>query len=262
MPRSPASAPEPGRAATADDVHRLSRFLYGDALGRADGVVHVTSVVAPRSPDRPCEVIAVGTGAPASDYDAFALHFTRARVDVVVTTGAVLRAEPGLHYTIGGPGTLGAALQEWRMTHVGPGSPPLWVLTASSAIDPAHPALAGPMKPTIVTSEETAARLGALHPSVRGLPAPSLRGVIELLRAEGARGISIEAGPSAARDLYAAPLAVDELMLSIVDTDHATPRAGPLWTAAEIARLLPRHRPPRVLPPTPPHRWTFLRRTR
>ena len=74
------------------EVDRRVAALYGEVDWRgARGVLQVAAVA-----DRAWVAIAIGPAAPSSATDRFVLGFARARSDAIVTTGAILRAEPDL----------------------------------------------------------------------------------------------------------------------------------------------------------------------
>jgi hypothetical protein len=159
-------------------------------------------------------VIRITDASPKSTFDGFALRLARARADVVLTTGAILRAEPTLRYDLGGD-ELANGLDAYRRERLGKAGPPeLWVLTAGRDLDFRHPALCGPFPTTVVVP--TGARLAPLpaHIRRRDLPDGGLRA---LLRAEATAGrlISVEAGPHTHRALYDPPSVIDELMLTL-----------------------------------------------
>jgi hypothetical protein len=134
----------------------------------------------------------------------------RSCADVIVTTGAILRAEPDLTWDL----PVGATIA---------------VMTRRALPD--HPALRGYRVETINTS---------------------LREALVSLRPLGT--VLIEAGPSACHDLYEAPVAVDELWISIVDGDlPVEARAPALIDEATLWERVPRPEFRRV------GRWSFGR---
>jgi hypothetical protein len=88
-------------------------------------------------------------------------------------------------------------------------------LSSGRGLDPAHPAFHGWARPVVFTSREGQARLQDSGLDVVATDAPSARAAIAWLRGEGARCVSIEAGPSTSRPLYDEPPVVDELLLSL-----------------------------------------------
>jgi riboflavin biosynthesis pyrimidine reductase len=207
-------------------VDLLAGELFGAPLKPARGVVHVTAVAA-EGPAR--RVIDIGPAAPTSALDRFVLHHTRARVDAILVTGSVLRAEPELTYDLGiAPAVLGA----WRAACFG-AAPHLLVLSRGE-LPVEHPAWFSWARPRVLVPTERAEALArALPPEVRvvGRDDPSPRAALAYLREElGCRSVSVEAGPSVATGLYEAPCAIDELLLSVYD--------GPLEEAARGGRFL------------------------
>ena len=175
-----------------DDCAQRIREIYGDDLLGPAGVVHVTSAWS--APDGRLFSLRIGPDTPHSATDSFALELARARADAIVTTGQILRDEPGLTNALRDP-ELGA----WRRERLGKLEPPLTlVLSRGADLDRSHPLFA------------------ASEVSVRNA---SLRDSLGWLRDErGIASVAIESGPSTARALYDEPLAVDELMLSICRT--------------------------------------------
>jgi len=254
------------------DVHRIreagqvaeaARALYGAELGAARGVLHVTAVAREGEALR---VIRVGRHAPKSAADRFALDLSRARAEGILVTGSVLRAEPDLRYALSGP-TAGA-LAAWRREVAGHAEPP-WVLVLTRG-EPAglvdHPAWDGWARPLVLTGEDAAPRLREALPArveIVAHPAPSPRAALAHLRDDrGCRAVSIEAGPRVSVPLYDAPLAVDELTLSVFEGRLAAQaRGAPFLTEAAIARRLRRAAEPTVVT-EPSGRWSFSRWTR
>lgn len=195
---------------------------------------------------------------PKSELDFFALNFARARADAIVVTGRILREEPGLRYDLQGPGALPEGLAAWRAA-AGLREPPLLVvLTSGRGLDLEHPAFHSWARPLIFTSVDAAAGLAGGPVDAVGVERPSLRGLLRHLAERGARGVSIEAGPSTAVPLYDAPLGVDELMLSVFRGPLAERlRAGAFLSAAELDRRLPA-----VNPAAHEGEWTFSLRRR
>ncbi|RMH22949.1 MAG: hypothetical protein D6696_02135 [Acidobacteria bacterium] len=254
------------RAVTnATGVAAAVERIYGAPLEAMRGVLHVTAVW--RDPGGTLITLNVNDQTPRCDHDAFALGVARARADAIVTTGRVLRAEPALSHALPGPAKLPAALADWRRS-LGKRKPPLSViLTRSGDVDFDHPLFGGGHRAVLYTSEETAERLRS-RAAERGVGviadrSPSLRQAIARLEGQGIDGVAIEAGPSTARTLYQAPLAVDELMLSIFEAPDLAPevRGGALGTEAMLDAHLP-HRSPPYAVATRDGNWSFSRRLR
>ena len=189
------------------------REIYGDDLLEPAGVVHVTSAWS--DPDGRLFALRIGPDTPRSATDFFALEVARARADAIVTTGQILRDEPGLTNALRDP-----ELVAWRRERLGKPGPPLTlVLSRGADLDRSHPLFA--------TSEV----------SVRNA---SLRDSLGWLRDErGITSVAIESGPSTIRALYEQPLGVDELMLSICRRPVLPERVrgGELFDLSALDRL-------------------------
>lgn len=243
------SALDPARARSTADVSALSAALYGEALGAMRGVLHVVAVAAADGAHR---VLKIGERSPKSAWDRFVLGLARARVEAILVTGAVLRAEPELAYELPSRGLYAyreeiAALQE----------PPILLVLTGGDVALEHPALRGWARPVIFTTRAAAARLGGGGVEVASAEAPSARAALAYLRDErGCRSVSVEAGPRVAGPLYDPPPVIDELMRSVYE--------GPLDPRARGGLLPePSHLVERSsLRPDPAHPWRFERWTR
>jgi hypothetical protein len=253
VPSPEPAAPPP--LETADDVAALVQALYGARALPASGVLHVAS--AWDGPDTR-HVLRVTDESPKSAYDAFALHLARARADVIVTTGAILRAEPALRYDLGGD-AIANGLEAYRREALGKAhAPALWLLTSGRDLDLDHPALSGAFPVTLVLPAEARVPSRPAHIARRDLPEGGLRA---LLRAEVSadRLVSVEAGPRTHRALYDPPAAIDELMLTLFLGElDVTLRGGETPGAAALEAALG---PPRsdVTIDEPSGRFRFLR---
>jgi riboflavin biosynthesis pyrimidine reductase len=233
------------------------RRLYGDdSLPDPAGVIHVAAVG--REPDGGLVFLEINQATPRSASDRFALDLARARADVIVTTGAILRAEPGLRYELASDRA--DALHTWRMDQLGRPTPPLVVvLTGREDIDLDHPTLHGWAQPWIFTNVDCAKALhGRLprHVGLAGVPSPDLQTLVDWARRRfDARTITIEAGPTTTRPLYqprsphagpghrdpAGPGLVDELMLSVFEgTIPRAARGGPFVDERDLERCFAR----------------------
>ncbi|MGE0790721.1 MAG: hypothetical protein AB7S26_33920 [Sandaracinaceae bacterium] len=241
---------DPSELRTADDVDAMASALYSAPLPFAEGVVHVTAVA--KEGERRT-VIAIGPHAPKSGIDFFILNLTRARVDAIVVSGSVLRAEPELRYELGGATR---ALSAWRARHT---DTPPWLLVLSRGdLSAEHPVWDSWARPLVYVPDDAVSRLRAVLPArveVVGAARPSARGAIAHLRADrGCRAVSIEAGPRVAVPLYDEPLAIDELLLSVYggELDPAA-RAGAFLDESELSTRLERRAATAV------GEWTFSR---
>lgn len=232
--------------------------LFGEEVDwrRETGVVHVTAIGA-----RPRATLAVGPEAPRSPTDRFVLGFARARADALVTTAAILRAEPDLvHRTADEPGEE-AAWSDWRAEMLGRSAPPLLlVLTASGDFDLAHPALRAAPQTVVWTTEVGRDRLSRVGGRVGGHVADRVEIVVDsdrsgagdrrptaspsaalsaalsgLRRRAGIETIVVEAGPQSTAGLYAsaATVEVDELLLGIYAGGRFPAVDGPLFPSTE-----------------------------
>jgi len=234
--RSPSDLPP------ADAVAERVRRLYGDdELSDPAGVIHVAAVG--REPDGELVVLKINQSTPASPHDHFALDLARARADVIVTTGAILRAEPRLRYELASDRA--DDLHTWRMDQLGRPTPPLVVvLTGREDIDLDHPTLHGWARPWIFTNVDCAKALhGRLprHVGLAGVPSPDVETLVDWARRRfDARTITIEAGPSTTRPLYedtGHEGLVDELMLSVFEgTIPSAARGGRFARPGDLER--------------------------
>ena len=232
----------------------------------AAGVLHVTAVG--RTEDGGLEVIAIGPGAPPSATDFFLLNLCRVRADAIVTTGRILRSEPGVHHGPQGAGDEPEMLAAFRREVLGKETPPRSVvLTSGTNVDLSHPIFHGARPALVVTGPAGAAALRARATTaeleIAELPVPGLRAAIALLRRRGCETICIEAGPATSLDLYREPLEIDELVLSTWEERTLPPdlRAGRFPGEPELDAALPR-RGPVALRVEQSGRWTFARRRR
>ena len=208
-------------------VDRAARALFGSPLDTRPSVSH--SFAAWRaSPDAPLTTIKINEHGPKSDLDWLALHIARARADGIIITGKILRDEPELSFSLRADPRWGDALESWRVRRWGLCEPPwILILTGSGEIDFEHPVFHGWARPLIFTSDRAATRKLAAAPCpVVADEAPDIRRAIRYLqRGRGCECVSIEAGPSTARELYERPMAVKELLLSVYLDPVLDPRA-------------------------------------
>ena len=170
-------------AVTAELQH-----LYGEPrLLAAPAVVHVVALWQP--PAGEARVMHIGEATPQSPTDTLVLSLARARAEAIITTGRILRDEPTVRYRPFGPWA--KALERWRREVVGLAVPPRVVVLSRQPL-PDHPALA-----------DGAERFDG-----------DLLAAVAALHAAGLTRITVEAGPSTARDLYLARSPLTQLMLS------------------------------------------------
>ena len=198
-------------------VDRAARALFGSPLDTRPAVSH--SFAAWReAQDAPLTTIKINEYGPKSELDWLALHIARARADGIIITGKILRDEPSLSYSLRADPRWGDALLSWRERRWALFEPPwLLILTESGDIDFEHPVFHGWVRPMIFTTDRTATRKLAAAPCpVVSDRAPDIRRAIEHLQlSRDCECISIEAGPTTARNLYERPMVVKELLLSV-----------------------------------------------
>ncbi|MBK7949041.1 MAG: hypothetical protein IPK00_09910 [Deltaproteobacteria bacterium] len=224
--------------------------LFGAGIDwqRESGIVHVAAIGA-----HPRCALAIGPAAPASRTDRFVLGFARARADAIVTTSAILRAEPELVQRASDDPEEEAAWQRWRSGVLGRRDAPECVVVSQSGQVPLdHPALRGPGRATVVTTVDGRARLAFAARSVEvvvvgdpvvegvqgggGMAGPEhllSRAIGWLQRRRGAGTVVLEAGPRSTVGLYGQGAGdpelarIDELLLSVFDGGSFEAVAGP-----------------------------------
>ncbi len=242
------------------DVEATLHGLWGHAnLDRDAGVLHVVSTWSGAAGRH---VIRITPQSPKSDTDVFLLNLARARADVVLTTGRILREEPHLEYSL--PPAWAPGMIAWRERAMGRSTAPkVAVLTSGRDLNVDHPALHGWAPPVIVTSHDAARALRPRlpgHVDVIGLKLPSAREAIACFAASGAKTISIEAGPSTARALYAEPSVVDELWMSeFLGSDLAHAFQGPIVFPGKPGGTSLNPIGPQPVRPEASGRWRFSR---
>ena len=226
------------------DVTALGRELLGDDPARSGRVLHVAAVW--REASGVARVLRIGPYAPRSNHDRFVLALARARAEAIVTTGRILREEPALtHGPLGAP-ELRSALAAWRRERLVLGAKPwLLVLSSGRGLDQAHPAFSGPTRPLLFVPGDAAAelreRFALTEVRVASVPKPSVRLALDHLHKLGAKRITIEAGPTTARELYEEPPSVDELWLTTYagEAPAAEATGEPFVGDARLAATLP-----------------------
>jgi riboflavin biosynthesis pyrimidine reductase len=197
------------------NVERLASELYGAAAKLpVRGVLHVVSAF--EHTDGYLHVIKIGPQAPQSSSDFFVLNYWRAHADAILTSAAVVRAEPKLSHEL--QGEHAAELAIYRARCLNKREPPLCaILTGSGALPDDHPVWRDRARNHVLTSPERApalqTQLGS-RAGVVGIEQLSVVRAIEWLHAQGAACVLIEAGPTTANQLYADRRGVDHLMLS------------------------------------------------
>jgi riboflavin biosynthesis pyrimidine reductase len=218
-----------------DELEREIEALYGEPLRAARGVVHVTS--AWRAPDGALVSLRIKDATPRSRSDRFVLALARARCDSIVTTGRILRLEPGLTHE------LPPALASWRHDVLGRSDVPISVvLTGRPDLDLAHPLLRTSSRPLVHTTPEvsqqlvTRARDAGVEIDAHA-EADIETAIASLRQGRGCRSVLLEAGPGTLRPLYREGGPIDELLLSIY-ASRGAPEAvlgEPWFTPATLA---------------------------
>ncbi|MDA8016306.1 MAG: hypothetical protein MPN21_02560 [Thermoanaerobaculia bacterium] len=256
---------ESGGANAGDDAERRLAILadaeavaaevsavFGSEL-RESGVIHVTAVW--QRTDGMLVTLCTGSEAPRVPHDALVLGLARARADAILTTGEILRREPGLRHALPGPGLLPRGLADWRRSVQGRTSPPLvCVMTRTGELDFDHPVFDHAGRSVIYCDRSAAwaleSRAGDAGVELLAVEAPSGSDAVHRLRREfGTATVLVEAGPSVARGLYqpegarhdyvqerdlfpGPPSHVDELLLTVLHrTDLETRFRGPRFLA-------------------------------
>lgn len=230
-----------GDLRSVDDCDAWVRRVYGDSFVPRDAlcVSHVTALWRdPSEPSAPYTTLRINGETPRSRNDRIALGFARARAEVIVTTGRILRDEASLTHRYLEDDAGHRAFGEWRRERLGHAGPP-WVLVLTSGRDLVldHPVFHQGSPVVVYTGRDAAARLSrrSLPESleIEGSDAPSLRAALHYLReARGRRAVSIEAGATTTRALYDPPLAVEELLLSLYQGDSLPASVhGPVFAA-------------------------------
>ena len=208
-----------------DAVNRIDRrlaTLYGECDWRDwAGCIQVAAIEA-----KDHRVIAIGPSAPRSATDRFILGFARARADVILTTGAILRAEPDLRHCYAETEDENRAWAAWRAARLGRSEEPrLLVLSRRGEFPMEHPAFIG-RKGWLFSGPVDEAVDFALPPGFErvegagdaGGARAAVAAVLEFFASKDRRvTISIEAGPTTASSFYAPEASddrVDELLLS------------------------------------------------
>jgi riboflavin biosynthesis pyrimidine reductase len=246
--------------------------LYGDVdWTRARGILHVMAILGQGD-----AVVAMGPAAPRSATDRFVLGLARARAELILTTGAILRSEPNLQHRYAEDEETNESFAHWRRSVLGlVGPPALLVLSRSGDFSADHPALRAARVGMVWTSKAgrewlgpIAGRLSVEAGIAEGSGAVSLAETVgALLRAARARfdaeTVLIEAGPTLSDEFYqlssTGPPRVDELLLSRFEGELASEAIGPSFaSSAEIPRLFP-EAPTKVRVEEPGGIWRFER---
>jgi riboflavin biosynthesis pyrimidine reductase len=219
----------------------------GTSSRDAPGVVHTTSVW--RDPEGALRVLRIQADTPRSVCDRFLLGAARSRAAVLLTSGSILRAEPELRHELHHEPAIDAALAAWRRG-LGLLEPPALAVLSRGDVPLDHAALSEQRSVVLLTGGAGAKRLrGQLARSsqrdrdrvrVAEIEPLGVRAALTWLRHRYS-SVTVELGPSAARELYVDPVAVDELWLGrfLAASIPAGVAGQALVDEAELARLLP-----------------------
>ena len=137
---------------TVAEVTAAAELLYTSAFVASPStpsISHVTSLYSSpatgtSSPSLPVShvlhTLRVDAHAPRSSYDWFALNFSRARADLIVLTGAILRDEPLLTGNV--LAEYKPVLDQWRRAVWGRQCPPAVCVLTAGPVDFNHPVFA------------------------------------------------------------------------------------------------------------------------
>lgn len=195
---------------TSPDIRERIRHIWSDPLENPAGLLHVCAVAS--RADGSLGVLRITPDTPASSTDQFSLEVARARSDIILTSGSILRSEPDLRHTVGD------AASRWRRDVLRKKDPPeIIFLSRGKAIPLTHPALRQPGA-TVATGSATPDNClrqlqerGIRH---RKIPGDSPQQLVRELLAGTAKTITLETGPSTAAQFYTGAPRVGELMLS------------------------------------------------
>lgn len=198
-----------------DDVRDFTVRAFGRDIAKDVGSIHTAAVwEGPHGP----RVIAIGDHAPKSDTDFFLLHLARARADVIVTTGKILRNEPRLTHDLGISAGFAGALADYRRRIVGRPARGRVVVLSSGAVDFTHRALHGWAEPWVFVPSDAPRELderAAMH-GVRlvRFARLDLDRALAALVEDGATTFCIEAGIATTAARYTTGRGFGELVLS------------------------------------------------
>ena len=219
-----------------ETIEARAAELYGEVDWRqADGLLHVAAIHGSTN-----RILAIGPHSPPSPTDRFVLGLARARADVLITTGGILRAEPELVHRYSEQADEDDAIAAWRRQTVGRDEAPrLLVLSATGRFPKRHPALASG-RGWIWTSAAGAREIGRAPAGFRIVTAEPDRAssthavawLLEQLASEvTSPTVLLEAGPSTSGAFYASSGSprVDELLLSRFEGALPAEAEGPLF---------------------------------
>jgi riboflavin biosynthesis pyrimidine reductase len=227
--------PSPLRRLYGGDFGLPEQSLFANFVSTLDGVAAIPSL------RRSNRLIA-----DASEADRFVMALLRAAADVVLVGSGTLVGSPQSRWRVDDPYPAAAAeLAKLRRSLGRPPQPAVAIVTASGAVDPAHPAIrAGAL---ILTTERGAERLvDRLDDPSRAIVVTEgrevdVRAAVDVLRTRGHRRILSEGGPTLFGSLVAGGL-VDELFLTVSPLLAGRAGGDPKLSLVEGVDLLPARR--------------------
>ena len=219
-------------------------LLLGDELWPEPLVSQITACV---EVEEELRILAITERTPKSRIDFIALNACRAWADVVLTSGRNLRLEENLSFDLGQLGEQQSQVEAWQ--GAAPGTADVAYLTSGRDIPLGHPAIDDQRRSLFMTSLEGARRLeeqlvtekprGNVQPV--GLERSGPREALDWLQRHGYGRVSIELGPSTARQLHRPSRVVDQLVLSTYCGEPDAELVGEvLLTRSELERSFER----------------------
>jgi riboflavin biosynthesis pyrimidine reductase len=206
----------------AIDVDRELAALYGGQVLPKSGILHTVHAV--RAESGRLHALRIDENAPRSETDWFVLSLCRARADALLTSAENLRREPQLVHRLTGPWA--EALGEYRLHTLAKATPlHCAILTRSGDLPHEHPVWSDGTHKLLLCPPQAEASLRARFADrAEVIAAPGLDAAVActLLRQRGLDLISLEAGPSSAASLYAGPIRVTELWLTLWESAPAS----------------------------------------
>jgi riboflavin biosynthesis pyrimidine reductase len=257
-----------------NELEEQIHLLYGEVDWlRARGILHVMAIIGQGD-----SVIAMGPTAPRSATDRFILGLARARSELVLTSGAILRSEANLEHRYAEDAETNASFVRWRRKTLGlEEAPALLIISKSGELPNDHPALhfarAGMVWTSKVGRERLGPSLGRLSVEAgitgRGDAEPAklaetLGGLLRTARSRfRARTILIEAGPGISTEFYRSPQVgcprLNELLLSRFEGNIEAAAIGPSFESISGIREFFPEAPRRLRVEEPSGAWVFER---
>lgn len=249
---SPASFSFPSLHSPSD-VNALLSLMYGETFLsslRVPCVSHVTSTLLLNDN---YYTLRINSQSPSSLFDKFILSVSRARCDLIVLTGAILRAEPNLTANLF---IAENVLKEWRKSlGIKTNESDICILTNNiNNIDPNHPIFTSSNNIDEMNNEQQSSKVfiytgldsssnfninndnnNKIDPTVIRVAKPSLSSLIQDFRSTHSI-ISAECGPSTTSSIYQSMMSgnndknglqlVDEILLSTYNNNNSRNEIG------------------------------------